>query len=242
MRAPIPLTVAVFFFAIATPLWSDTLWNKATGHFSRQRHLPMNVIIEEKFVSSQGHVEHASTLEATLSRNPDNSILFVPHSGYANGEEIATDELRRMSETLSEKDLRTNLFRPEAGTNWRQEKGMRTIDNRSCQRFSFTSRIDGHQAVGIAWLAADSGLPLEVEWQFTDVPFKQAQTTINSFQQKDTYRIGPGGQCHILSSEISMTLSYTMFFVPYEGQLERRMSFANHQERQNLPLNVVADN
>lgn len=244
MRISILVIHSLFFFAFPPSLWSDTLWDKAIQHFSTTTTLPVNVEIEEQFISPQGKVEHHSTLEATLFRTTGNNILLVPHTGFANGEQIPPNELRLMSEILTEKDLQSSLFSQErrSQVQWRQEKEIRNIGNRPCQRFSFTALINGHRADGSAWLMVGSGLPIEVEWQFVEVPFKQEDTTISLFRQKDSYKITSEGQCIILSSEITMSLQYTVFFVPYKGQLQRRMTFANHRKRQDLPLNSVADN
>lgn len=244
MHRPILLLTAVFFFAFTPPLWSDTLWNKAVRHFSSKATLPVNVTIEETFIGTEGKIEHRSILESTLFRTPDNRILFVPHTGYANGEEIPKAELGQMSEVLAEKDLRKNPFAADAQARlkWRQEKEARTIAGHACRRFSFSGEIDGHRSEGLAWLTEDGGLPLEVEWRFVDVPFKQGETTINAFNQKDSYGISRAGECNILATEISMSLRYTLFFVPYEGRLQRKMTFANHRKRQDLPLNAIAGN
>lgn len=241
MRATILTVATVFFFAFASPLWSVTLWDKAIQHFSSKTDLPVNVVIDEKFISPQGRLEHTSTLEATLFRDRDNSIHFVPHTGYANGEEIPKDELRQMSEVLPKKDLDAHLFKADPQTHWRQENEVRDITGHSCRRFSFSTEISGHKAEGTAWLTADKGLPLEAELHFTDVPFQQDETTINTYTQKDTYQISASGQSNVHSSEISIALRYTLFYVPYEGQLQRNATFANYRQRQDLPLHVLAD-
>ena len=244
MRISIIFIHSLFFFVFPPLLWSATPLDRAIEHFSSTTTLPVNVEIEEQFISTQGKVEHNSTLEATLFRTADNKILLVPHTGYANGEEIPKNELRQMSEILLEKDLHSSLFSSAARSQveWRQEREIRNLGDFSCQRFSFTTEINGHRADGSAWLIVGNGLPLEVEWQFVDVPFKQDETTINLYRQKDSYRISADGQCNIVSTEITMSLQYTVFFVPYQGQLQRRMTFANHRKRQDLPLNSVADN
>lgn len=244
MRYPILLLSSIIFFAITPPLWSDTLWDKAVHHFSRSSNLPTNVAIDEHFISAKGKIEYRTIIDATLFRTRDDRILFVPHTGYANGEDIPKAELGRMSEELSEKDLKATPFTRQTRQRmyWQPEKETRVIAGRSCQRFSFAGEIDAHRTEGSAWLIEDSGLPLEVEWKFTDVPFKQAETTIKTFHQKDRYGISDHGQCNLLSSEVAISLEYSMFSAPYEGRLLRKTSFANHRNRHDLPTDAVAGN
>jgi hypothetical protein len=121
-----------------------------------------------------------------------------------------------------------------------QEKETRILAGHRCRCFSFSAEIDGHLADGTACLTEKSGLPVEAEWQYIDVPFKKDETTINSYTHKNFYLITEQGECHILASEISLSLEYTIFFVPYEGRLQRRISFADHRKPQDLPLHSVA--
>lgn len=243
MRLSILLTTAYFFFAIATPLWSAPLWDMAVRHLSDKTAVPAQVRTEERFISTEGKVEHISILESTLFRTTDNTFLLRPHTGYANGEAISKDVLGQLTEVFAEQDLKSFLFAPENQhrIKWRQEKETRTIAHHPCRRFSFTAKIDGHRAEGSAWLATDSGLPLEVEWLFTDVPYhKQDGTTVISFQQKDFYRITQSDRCTLSASEVTASLKYHLFFVPYEGRLQRRKAFAHYRQRQDLPLYIVA--
>jgi hypothetical protein len=242
MRQSIFLLSSIFFFALPPSSWSDTLWDRAVRHFSRSSNLPATAIIDEDFISATGKVEYRTIIDASLFRTGDDRILFVPHTGYANGENIPKDELTRMSEELSENDLKATPFDKDTRIHWQPEQDIRVIAGRSCQRFSFAGKIDTHQAEGSAWLARDSGLPLLVEWAFTDVPFKQADTTIRAFHQKNMYGISSSGQCNLLSSEVAVSLEYMIFSTPYKGRLLRKTSFANHRNRHNLPADAVADN
>lgn len=242
MRSLIFLISSIFFFAITPSLWSDTLWDRAVRHFSRSSNLPATAIIDEDFTSARGKVEYRTIINASLFRTRDDRILFVPLTGYANGEDITKDELARMSEELSENDLKATPFDKDTRMHWLPAQDIRVIAGRSCQRFSFAGKIDTHLAEGSAWLARDSGLPLLVEWTFTDVPFKQAETTIRTFHQKNVYGISSNGQCNLLSSEVAVSLEYVIFSTPYKGRLVRKTLFTNHRSRQDLPTDAVADN
>lgn len=245
MRGQILLITTVFFFALAPPLWSDTLWNKAVRHLSTIKSLPVNVMIEEQFVSTGGKVKNQTTIDATLFRTRDETILFVPHTGYTNGEEIPKVELDQMSEMLSEEELNnSNPFAKDAqpAMQWHPEPESRSIAGHSCQRFTFSGKMTGHQAKGEAWLTKDSGFPLEVGWRIVDVPFKQAETTIKAYSQKDIYTINKERLCHKSSSETTISLEYSIFYKPYGGLILRKAAFSNFRKRRDLPLNVVVDN
>lgn len=88
MRLSIPLTTADFFFAIAPPLWSATLWGMAARHLSDKTTMPTEVRSEEMFISTEGKGEHVSILESILLWTTDNRILLLRHTGYSNGEVI----------------------------------------------------------------------------------------------------------------------------------------------------------
>lgn len=245
MRLSILLVIAYYCCASAPSVWSAPLWDMAVRHLSDKTIVPSEVRSEERFISTEGKGEHVSILESTLFRMPDNRFLLLPHTGYANGEAIPKDTLRQLTEVYTEQDLKPSLFALENQGRIQLTQGeeTRTIANHPCRRFSFTAKIDGHRAEGSAWLAMDSGLPLEVEWLFIDVPYhKQDGTTVISFQQKDFYKIGNSGQCTLNASEVAVSLKYHLFFVPYEGRLQRKKAFAQYRQRQDLPLYTVAGN
>ncbi len=240
----------IFLFSLAAllgsvhPTWSDTLWDKAVRHFTDPRPIPQELVLEEKFIKKEGKIEHISVINANLFRGSNNQILFVARSGTSNGEKIPHDDLQKMTEVLAEKDLKSVVFTddPQARVQWRSEQGVRVIGDHSCQRFSFTSEIEGHKAEGAAWLTIDSGLPLEVEWRFLDVPFKDEDSTINTYKQMDYYAISAGGECPLVQSEIVISLKYSLFFIPFEGELQRRTTFSKHSKRQELPDVIMATN
>ncbi len=243
MRLSILIMTAYYSFAIAPPLWSATLWDMAVRHLSDKTTVPSEVRTEERFIITEGKGEYISILESTLFRTTDNKFLLLPHTGYANGEAISWDVLEQLTEVFSEQDLKSSLFAHEnqGRIKWYKGEETRTIASHPCRRVSFTAKIDGHSAEGSAWLTMDSGLPLEVEWRFVDVPYhKQDGTTVISFQQKDFYRIAQSGRCTLSASEVTVSLKYHLFFVPYEGHLQRKKTFAHYRQRQDLPIYTVS--
>ncbi len=198
------------------PLWAsaqDSLWQKAVEIAGRNKPwIPGVTVMRSEVLDDKGKLTDTFESLIRISPGADGSPVSTIEKATRNGEDVTEKEQKAMEERnrKAAKDgksmsigLEDNPFNPDLqqAVTVKDLGESKLLDGKSCAMYSFNlKKKDGTSLTGTAALERESGVPVEVSYTLSPLPFGvEKMTTVL------TYADGPAGDGFLRGMSIDGT-------------------------------------
>lgn len=232
--------------ADASASTQSELWQKAVSITSKENWLPGQIREHERVFNEKGKIEEESESLIQLQNGKNGDIVmtlveYLKDGKEANPKDRQEAENERAGTMTFDalKELEENPFLPELQpivnvTPLEQEK---TIDGVRCMAFRYAyeanfaliSKAQNFRIEGIAWLAENSGVPYEVEYELAEgLPAEEKDFKVTGFKEKTRYAYSEQGEWYPLENVADSTFELKILLLTFKGRSLTTSNYSQH--------------
>ena len=187
----------------------ERLWQKAVFYMEHNQWVPGEVVEHEQTFSLLGKMVEETHAVFSLKPAPQQKVELFVESAEENGKDVTAEARREingvltLAEVLEESPFSsTDDQSLTADFNGR----LRQIHGVQCAGFDFIFIDKDTRIEGVAWVAQDSGLPVEITSRITSVPFTEEGIKIKSYEETEYYTLTGDGHSKLTKSHVELDI------------------------------------
>ncbi len=207
----------------------ERLREKTISYMEQNHWVPGEVVEHERTFNLQGKMVEETHAVFSLKPAPRQKIELYVISAEENGKDVTAEASREingiftLTDVLGESpfyDIERHSLTVNFSGSFRQIHGIQ------CAGFDFTFINNETRIKGIAWVAQNSGLPVEISSRITSVPFSEEGVKIKSYEETEYYTLTGDGHSKLTKSRVELDIEVPK--MRFKGRVMTISSCRNH--------------